>query len=220
MPNPEIKVVRSIGWDTASWQLELPHIQRAALTAQRGIDFLGITYEAPKFGRIRRSSSEKILQFAGLAYNANNFSLHMSRYGKEMRNQRVASLSSAAVHEVIHCARMEEYPISSAAERAATEGLAYFGENLFVNKFFSAQLEGYHFYKYPEEDREIDKKIRSQVDDPNITVDDRLQWFEKLSSMGIPEGALYGVQRVQRQLDSGYTIADLIRQPSRDVLGL
>lgn len=223
MASPEVSIKRSWGWTTPLWEAKKPILQRSVAKATMGMGYLGIRWDEPKIGRVVRYKCIDGLEEDGFAVDALNFTLNVvTNKGETPRAvRRAAEWSSVIVHEIVHCARMEEVGGQQLVERVATEGLAYLGEHGYIEKFCSKQVlsrffSGCDFAKDPV----LHEGFLAIQDVPYVYGSASLEWFSAKTILDVPNGALFGVQRVHHQLERGHTLADLVRQPAGDVLGL
>lgn len=217
--NPEIEIRRGLGWSRKQWETWEPHLQRATRQAQRGLGYLGIRYTEPKQGTVRRYADRRAMTDDGLAFDAIRFQLNVTIPQPGIRPrlvQRVAHWSGVVVHEVIHCARMEELEGFHIVEKIATEGLGYLGERMYLQKFYpsmAGRLLDYDLFA----DRALEHSFREAY----ANVGQRHAWFNARTRItDLPDGALFGVQCVQQRLNEGRNFADLVYAPADEIIGL
>jgi hypothetical protein len=191
--------------------------------ATLGLAGLGVDYQKPKVGKLRRYKSQADMDYQGNAYNDADFSINVITQPRTRQNliRKASEWSSTIVHEVVHCARMEHILEDrfGLLESNATEGLAYVAEHLYITKFCGKQVCSMLF----EHDLEIDPMLESEFKNVSLSGNSsqaHRRWSEASTRSVIPNGALYGAQRVYQQLNDGRSIAELISRPAEEVLGL
>lgn len=196
----------------------------AAKKATNGLDDLGIPFEEPKIGRVRRFKNLEDMQgIGGTAMNARDFSLHthVEPCHKPRKVRNAAQLSGVIVHEVVHCARMEHVGRLDFVELVATEGLAYIAQHLYEQKFCGKQVLSKFWH---EEDLNIDQQLdttfREFVSEDRFSEEDKEEWSFSRGYSSIPHGALYGAQRVWKRLSAGAELAELVSLPAEVILDL
>lgn len=226
MSAPELSIERSWGWTIARWEVWQPVLERSLTHAQRGLRNLEIAYRQPKTVKVRRFASETALsanRHYGWATSAERFGLHVVIDDDPIprRAKKAALWSCTVVHELVHCARMEQVEYKGLAERIASEGLAYAAEELYRQRFCAKQVAS----RFVASDFEVNPALAARFSD--LMGDDTSEqpildrYFDEESAcQDMPDGALYGMQQVHRRLGAGRRLADLLHQPATALLGL
>jgi hypothetical protein len=242
--NQPIHLLRGEGWDETTWSIHEPAVKRATQKADQGMEYLGITFERVKIGRLHNQQipQGELLSLAGLAIGLTSFNIFTNKiHGEKPRAVRTAaSWSSTTVHEVVHCARLERYHSNSLVEVAASEGLAYTAQEVYIGKFCAKQL----VHSIPEYDLETPnpvllERLKDIAETENkesdaafylrmkenankqVNASDEEKWFEEYdASPFVRNGSLIGAQLVRSQVEKGYTLSDLMNLPAGEVLSL
>jgi hypothetical protein len=220
--NPEITLERGRGWENTEWDLRAQAARRAAQKAALGLREMGIRFEEPKQGKLRRVSSRKDIDIDGYAWSANDFEVltQFQRAAKLRLVWRAFEWSEVVVHEAIHCARKERFETASWSELAASEGLAYLGADEYRRRMCATQLTP-RFYDFDlTPSRELEERFMANYSKPYRNVRTN-SWFNvNTNDFCPPAGDLFGMQRINQHLLRGHTISDLLYQPAEELLGL
>lgn len=224
MANPPILVERGAGWPDTLWEQQKKAVERAVWHASRGMEYVGVNYELPKRGNIRRYVPEtRGDDVVGMAFDAVNFGLYeeLSLTAPPRKARHSAEWSATIVHEVVHCARFERVDRDDCVELAATEGLAHIAEYEHVKKFFGKLLVAKLFdfdLEYP--DPKLREGFQMIAADPQST-DHHYEWFEgKTAHEFMRDGDVYGAQCIWQHVQAGFTLQDLMQQPAEELLDL
>lgn len=220
--NPEITLARGWGWANAEWELRAQAARRAAQKATLALEQMGIRFEEPKQGKLRRVNPRKNVDIDGYAWSAGDFQI-LTRFqpGAKLRLVRRAfEWSEVTVHEVIHCARKERFETASWAELATSEGLAYLGGDEYRRKMCAAHVAPRFFDLDLTPSRELQEQFMANCHKPYKDARNN-SWFNaSTNDFCPPAGDLFGIQRINQHLLRGHTISDLLYQPAEELLGL
>jgi hypothetical protein len=220
--NPRLEIVPTENWFSSNWNEARPVVEQAFAQAEHGIEYLGIRYEQPKMGVID-ILPEAERKYAGLSFNALDFKLLTTIEDNERVHKKLLKneWSCTAVHEVVHCTRKETVSTEqNIMERAATEGLACIAEHLHLVKFCGKYVTSHFAYIDLRPDSDLAEAF-TEFSVENSDDDNAHAWFDtRYYGKTLGFGSVFGSQRVYAMLQKGYDIADLIRQPAEDVLGL
>lgn len=197
-------------------------MERARTKAVRGLAYLGVYYDEPKFGSVQRLKVSDGNLIWGLSTTERDFLIKVvaDQTHKLWAARNAAQWSCDIFHEVVHCARGEQFKdYDNLAELVATEGLAYMAEQLYTKKFCSKQVVP----KLQDWDVDkIDPELREGFTVANANsvglTRASLRWHERMSSSFAGNGALYGAQCVQQHLNAGHSIADMLYRPAEELL--
>jgi hypothetical protein len=141
-----------------------------------------------------------------------------------------AALSELAVtvhHEVTHSIRSEGFVGDSLVESAATEGLAYVGEDLLKGElleqdetyFFRDAVQLFNDGEYAANKALMVKESDLSVPETPEAVEVYKEWFG-LDNRTMPTGIVIGVTEVYRRLQEGNKFAELLAWPPERIIGL
>lgn len=225
--NPSVVLRRGEGWTNQDWQANWPALQDASQLAYEGIEHMNLHYRRRKVGYVDRTDvCEDGYDILGRSFGPVQFELYVgaSYPDSEQWFWNTNEWPAIEFHELVHCIRSEyEDDRDDLVERAATEGLAHVGESRFMQSFAGRLAVATVFKgKFARLDSRLLDEFISLADESKHKLDyhEHKVWFEKdTRGASIPNGALLGAQLVNRQLKK-YSLADLIKQPAEDVLGL
>jgi uncharacterized protein YjaZ len=223
--NEPIDITKGLGWDDATWAIHEQTVEKAARKADVGLEYLGITYEEWKVGLIHNAeiSRGEAINLGGCALNAVSFLIYTTQaaHYKPRKVYNAADWSSLTVHEVVHCARFEQYPMTNPVELVATEGLAHVAQRAYIAQFCAKQIVPPILdYDLEQPDPALYEQLRA-VANGHGTYHESYEWAKEVGiGNEVNNGSLIGTQLVHRLVNKGYSLPDLMNQPAGDILGL
>lgn len=220
--SPAVTLLRGRGWENTEWEVRTQAAGRAAQKAASALEQMGIRFEEPKQGKLRRVSPRKEIDIEGYAWSARNFEVltRFQRGAKLGLVRRAFEWSEVVVHETIHSARMERFKLGSWAELAVSEGLAYLGAEEYRRKVCATQVVPRFFDIDLTPSRELEAEFAANYAKPFKDARNN-SWFNaSTQDFCPPAGDLFGMQRINQHLLRGHTISDLMYQPAEELLGL
>jgi hypothetical protein len=224
MANPPILVRRGTGWPNTLWAQQEQAVEQAVRHANRGLECLGINYNRPKHGSIRRyAPGARGDDVVGMAFDAVNFGLYeeLSLSALPRKARHAATWSTTIVHEVVHCARFERVARDDCVELAATEGLAHVAEYEYTKKFFGKLLVTKLFdFDLEHPNYKLQKGLET-IAAASQPTDQHYEWYSGKTAHGhMRDGDIYGSQCIWQRLQEGFTLPHLMRRPAEELLGL
>lgn len=228
MANPTITLKRGEGWTNQGWRENKPILDRANRKTIQGLGSLGLSFALPKIGTVNRyGPGSRQDDTIGRALDERRYMLYVETIdGGTLRAVKKSYLWSATnLHENVHCIRSEWFDYDEDfMELAASEGLAYNAEELYVQKYGGKQImSDFMDSELYGVDQQLLEAFNDIVRSPKSRYDRHAhkQWFVgKTKHTYVRDGSLLGAQLVQQQLQKGYTLPDLMKLPAEDVLGL
>ncbi|MEO7364197.1 MAG: hypothetical protein ABIV43_01670 [Candidatus Saccharimonadales bacterium] len=222
MANPEVELFRSTGWTNTLWLDAEPLLDESVSNAAASVELLGIGFDYPKTGAVKRFRS-RTDDIEGVSTGKTNFELIVVRgeYEDWPQQQLINRWASVITHEVAHGVRYEHYALSDTKmEHMATEGLAYVTEYL-AGMYTTPGMRHRRLAKSElRYNPALGAKFREVVERPN---DGRLQkrWAtEKTAHAYLSDMELHAIQRVYQQWRQGHNLSDLFLAPAKEVLDI
>lgn len=200
--------------------------KKAALDVTDGVDYLDVDIRRPKKGSVLRfpASYGPNVLCDGNALNSANFVITwVLNRSEEINYRRQAWLASTALHELVHCERFRYVSCKkdSLYEWAATEGLAYTAESLFIDEFFPSVTKNPLTGMNLERDDRLDERFihEAEIYEKHPNHPSFYKWMDKSNSKGIALGSKVGIRAVSEFIEAGYNIGELLQCPAKEILG-
>jgi hypothetical protein len=233
MAGPSLELAWGGGvWARRDRRVVEPVVRPALEQVEFALEEIGIGYGEPKTVNVWRCARSE--DTWGTARGVSSVDLHIRT--DHIKHRKVArffhELLETTGHELLHTVREEYFPDTGPVERAASEGIAYSGEDFIetitrgprtglsigeamlcygtaVNyNALKSRLADLQDYRWPQ------AMLDDVADDPQ-----RIVWFE-LNGAAPPAGMLVGVIEVQKRLAEGRSLAELMTWPPEEILDL
>lgn len=221
MANPEIEIAWGGGqWRPVDRRACRPAVAVALSLASDGLDYFGIECQAPKRAEVCRVGRR--YPDSGASSDAKNFELYI-QHNPVIKRRKVERftpfIASTSFHEIVHCVRYEAVPEDTLLEICASEGIAHVAESQFDKILLSpSELSP---QRTPEWDTGLQAELLEAMALDEGEPDSYEAWFDNSGSLVYPPaGVSLGVLAVQRKVDAGYEIADIITMPTEEILDL
>lgn len=222
MANPEIEIAWGGGqWRPVDRRACRDSVSTALALANDGLDLFGIEYHVPKRARICRVA--RGFPGSGESSGSRNLDLYIPHNPliKRRKVERyIPHLATTGFHEVLHCVRSEVInKEETLRDTCASEGIAHIAEARFIKLLLPANEQD--SMVVPPWDIELQAELLDVMDMDEGEPYSYDAWFDNLGTDIYPAaGVSLGVLAVQRKVDAGYEIADIITMPTEEILDL
>ncbi|MCA9330668.1 hypothetical protein KC957_01360 [Candidatus Saccharibacteria bacterium] len=231
-----------IRWGGGRWprqrrRVAFPTVRTALDLAGYGVEALGVECREPKTAVIWCAGESFADEGGAEVGSQTEFELYLRT--RALKHRTIArwlpTITTSAVHEVLHCAR-EEHGLDTASleGRIADEGIANFGEFLVAQSLLTRQefREEYPHATFTPGSSSVQAlreslrhDMRALVTLPSESRDHHAveledAWLTPATPKALAAGETLGVGAVAELLVMGHDFADIIQMPPWQVLGL
>lgn len=229
MANPEIQLAwGGGGWPSSQRKIVRPTVQTAIDFCGLTYDEIGLSYRLPKVVNVWRCGRNE--DTWGTSDGPTSIDLHVR--ADHIKHRKVglyfAEYALATGHELAHAVRSEYFNFRSLIEDIASEGIAnviedtldrvIFGDE---NSMLLADLKG--LYSSDDGYSEIRKRLLQNRDhswSADAKHDEIRDFWLETGGDTPPDGLIVGITEVQRRLQEGNTILELMAMPAEHILDL
>ena len=202
----------------------MPYVESALELAVDGLESLEVRFHQPKVATVYLTGVSYPNQ--GEASDATYFDLNFSY--KDVKRKKIGrpgvqeSFFGTAFHEIIHCIRSEYFDEDTVPEIVASEGLAYVGTELYMQRLIGGPLNDRIPMPFEDLDtpfaRQLDDDFKDSMDYYGASDDERFfgEWIGEDNYYAVIHGA-YSVARV---IKNGATLDEVMAIPAAKILRL
>lgn len=229
MANPGVELAWAGGiWHSRDRRVVKPTVQTAIDFVQIGFDEIGLSFTEPKCVNVWRCGRSEDTWASSNGPTDIDLHIRVDHIQHRKVPRFLADIALAIGHDTIHAIRSEYCDDPSLIEHIASEGLAWVGEDPLEHVILGAEnasqvadvvaLTGSN-YQYSNLKAQLSKQRDHTWEQDGAEDSLRQQWLEPSCRL-VPPGLVVGITEVQRRLEEGNTLGDLMTWSAEQILDL